>query len=106
MNMPARLQTNCADDARQDPAIAGKPFSDMAAVRGGPTVYAGRTAVFAWFERAIPTASAIAAPRAIRSAANEHHITAEVAGDFPGSPALLTFHFVIRDDQIAELEIA
>ncbi|WP_442678630.1 hypothetical protein ACSBM8_14090 [Sphingomonas sp. ASY06-1R] len=84
-----------------DAAVSGP-----AIVRDEHCVRKGQQAIFAWIERANIAASAVAAPRAIRSAANEHEVTAEVSGAFPGSPVLLTLHFVIRDDQIAELAIA
>jgi hypothetical protein len=94
-------------NAQQDPDALVTPFfSEATTLRDEHPVHKGRKAIFAWIERANIAASAVAAPRAIRSAANEHEVTAEVSGAFPGSPVLLTFHFVIRDDQIAELEIA
>lgn len=33
-------------------------------------------------------------------------VSAEVEGDFPGSPATLSFVFVLKDDAITRLEIS
>jgi len=36
---------------------------------------------------------------------NEDTLSAEVAGDFPGSPAVLQFHLHIKNDLITALRI-
>ena len=36
----------------------------------------------------------------------EHHVTAQVAGDFPGSPVRLGFGFTLAGERIAALTIA
>jgi hypothetical protein len=50
-------------------------------------------------------ASAIANPQAIRSEGDAHHVTAQVSGDFAGSPLTMSFRFRLNGSHIAELDI-
>ena len=67
--------------------------------------YRGIDAILAWkadtSARYHPTAEA----RRIEGAAQDYRLHALVTGNFPGSPAMLAYRFVLRGDRIAALEI-
>ncbi len=80
-------------------------FSPDAIVRDENQTHVGAPAIQAWFEEV---------SRKYRTEMNvtaieEHHgktvLTADVSGDFPGSPFPFQYHLTLKDGKIAALEI-
>lgn len=81
------------------------PFASDAIVRDEAHEHRGTTAIRAWIAQATVGNKAIATPQTVVSGGDRHRVTAEVAGEFKGSPVTLTFDFVLTDGRIAALEI-
>jgi hypothetical protein len=106
MNLPTPIEAYFEGNARLDAAAMLTPFADDAVVRDEGHTHKGTGAIRAWIERTSIGLPAIAAPQAIRSDGHSHHVTAQVSGDFAGSPVTLSFRFLLNGDRIAELDIA
>ena len=105
MNLPSPIQAYFDANAHLDAAGMLTSFADDAVVRDEGHIHEGVDAVQAWIERTSIRLPAIAVPRAIRSDGESHHVTAQVSGDFAGSPVTLSFRFRLNGDRIAELDI-
>lgn len=105
MNLPSPIRAYFEANARLDVSGMLAPFADDAVVQDEGGVFRGRGAIREWIERATVQVSAVAVPTAIAAEAGLHHVTADVSGDFPGSPVTLAFHFWLADGGIAGLEI-
>jgi|SRR5882724_9243951 len=78
-------------------------FADDAVVEDEGHTHHGATAIRAWRTSVPPVTYTV---RDVTSAGTGHDVDAEVAGDFPGSPVTLHFHFEFTaGDQIAVLTI-
>ncbi|MBB3221213.1 nuclear transport factor 2 family protein [Pseudoduganella umbonata] len=90
----------------QDAArIAGCIVPD-GTVRDEGKLHHGSEAIAAWARETATRYQSTIAPVAIDEAAGQCTLTATVSGNFPGSPATLAFHFNLRADGIAALEIS
>jgi len=105
LSLPSPLDAYFNANARFDLDEMLATFDDDAIVRDEKRTHRGTDAIRAWIREATIANRAIAAPRIIQSDEHGHHVTADVAGTFPGSPVSLTFHFRLSGDCIAELEI-
>jgi hypothetical protein len=105
MRLPLPIQTYFDANARLDGAAMLSPFAPDAVVRDERRSHQGTDAIRTWIAESSIAVPAIAAPEAIRSEGDIHHVTAQVAGNFPGSPVTLTFDFRLQDGRVAELEI-
>lgn len=93
-----------AANANDTHALAAS-FTTDAVVQDEAKEYRGIEAITAWnadtYARYRPTAEA----QRIEGADNNFCLYALVSGNFPGSPAMLAYNFVLRGDRIAALEI-
>lgn len=80
-------------------------FSADAEVRDVGKVIQGRAAIRQWEAASSKEYNAVIAPLAARVEGDQQIVTCRVSGDFPNSPAELTFAFVLADSGIATLEI-
>jgi hypothetical protein len=105
MKLPEPIAAYFEANARLDATAMLTPFADDAVVGDERHTHEGAHAIKAWIERTNIGLPAIAIPRAIRSEGESHHVTAQVSGDFAGSPVTLSFSFRLNSGQIAELDI-
>jgi hypothetical protein len=105
MELPRPLSIYFAAKNRHDIDGMLIPFSPDAKVRDESETHLGPTAIRAWMEATtrkyrvtVEVAEATANGDAWRAAAI-------VSGNFPGSPAILHYNFVLTGDQIEKLEI-
>ena len=105
MDLPSPIRAYFDANARLDPDAMLAPFAADAVVRDERRTHHGTAAIRAWIKQASVSLPAIATPEAIRSEGLSHEVTAQVAGNFVGSPTRLGFHFRLSDRRIAELEI-
>jgi hypothetical protein len=61
--------------------------------------------IAAWIDRATADTKPAANVTGITGGDGHYVITAEVSGNFPGSPIQLRYHFTLQDDKIATLLI-
>ena len=105
MNLPTPIEAYFEANAHLNAAAMLSPFADDAVVRDEGHIHKGAEAVQAWIESTTISLPAIAVPRAIRSDGESHHVTAQVSGDFAGSPVTLSFRFRLNGNRIAEHDI-
>ena len=92
-------------DQRHDGDALVAAFSDDAVVRDEGTEHAGPAAIRAWWQAAKARYRHVAEPVDVVEADGTTVVHARVSGDFPGSPATLTFVFTLAGARIARLEI-
>ncbi|SRR5581483_3773424 len=79
-------------------------FTDDALVNDEEQDYRG-AAIKGWMDEAIAKYKPIAEPTDIAQTAGGTIVTAQVSGNFPGSPAQLHYNFTLRSGKIAALAI-
>jgi hypothetical protein len=94
-----------ADQAPGGAAPVGM-FTHNAVVRDEGKTYTGREAISDWWNAAKAKYHHTAVPCEIREEKRNTIVRATVTGQFPGSPAVLTFSFQLDDGLIAALEIS
>jgi ketosteroid isomerase-like protein len=81
------------------------PFAEDARVRDEGQDHRGRTEIRAGMEEATRKYKVTATPEKSTRDGERVTVRALVAGNFPGSPAHLTYHFALSGNQIVRLEI-
>jgi hypothetical protein len=105
MKLPAPVQTYFdADKATGDAAPIGA-FAPDAIVKDEGKTHVGLDAIEAWWRAAKAQYQHTAEPCEMLEERGLTIVRARVIGRFPGSPALLTFAFLLGDGRIAALEI-
>lgn len=105
MTLPAPLQTYFdADTAGADAAPLGA-FAPQAAVRDEGKTHTGHAAIAVWWRAAKAEYRHTAVPIEAVDDGGRTLVRARVTGDFPGSPADLTFAFKVENGLITALEI-
>jgi SnoaL-like domain len=105
MNLPFPIQTYFDADKRGDGDAPIYAFSPNAVVKDEGQSHAGHQAIDAWW-RAVKTKYQHRVEPLEADEKNDiTKVRAWVTGQFPGSPAILTFAFRLEGDQITGLEI-
>jgi len=105
MDLPSPIQAYFDANARLDAGAMLASFADDAVVRDERRTHHGTRSIRSWIEQATINLRVVAVPEAIRSEGASHEVTAQVSGNFAGSPIMLGFHFRLSNRRIAELEI-
>ena len=105
MNLPLPIETYFYADRRRDSEALLQAFTPDALVRDEGQSHGGCQAIEAWWRAAKTKYQHTAEPIDCTEENGEHRVRARVTGDFPGSPAVLTFAFRLRGNRIAHLEI-
>ena len=105
MNLSPPIQAYFDADGRGDGEALLGCFRTDAAVTDEGQVYAGRAAIAGWWRAAKAKYKHHAEPLDASETVGAATVRARVIGDFPGSPAELTFAFRLRGGLIAALEI-
>lgn len=105
MQLPQPVQNYFDADQRGDAAALMTAFAPDALVQDEGCAYRGRGHIDAWWRGAKQQFAHQAAPFEIKAESRRISVRATVTGNFPTSPATLTYHFVLAEDRIAELEI-
>ncbi|MCK5932693.1 MAG: nuclear transport factor 2 family protein [Fulvimarina manganoxydans] len=92
-------------DQRGNAEALLQAFNPGAVVRDEGKTHEGRPAIEAWWRAAKEEYQHVAEPLDCTEEAGRYHVRATVTGNFPGSPAVLTFAFQIEDERIEDLEI-
>ncbi|NML20114.1 nuclear transport factor 2 family protein [Pseudoflavitalea sp. G-6-1-2] len=80
-------------------------FSETAVVFDEGKTHTGRKEIEHWIDDANKRYKAIMNPVGFEEKENESLLKAEVSGDFPGSPIVMTYHLQIADELIKSLRI-
>jgi ketosteroid isomerase-like protein len=105
MNLPLPVQTFFDADARDDGDALAGAFAPDAVVTDEGQSHAGRKAIEMWWRESKATTQHRNAPLDVAEKGGTTEVRARVTGQFPGSPAMLTFAFRLEGDQIVALEI-
>jgi len=103
--LPAPVAGYFAAKNRHDVDGMLAPFAAAAVVRDEGRAHEGRAAIRAWMEETTKKYRVTVVPEAAAEEGGRLVVTGLVSGDFPGSPARLTYRFALADGAIAGLEI-
>lgn len=105
MNLPSPIQTYFDADRRGDGVALIHAFSPDAVVQDEARSHAGHQAIDAWWHDVKTRYRHVIEPLEVARNGDFAKVRARVTGQFPGSPAMLTFAFRLEGDQITGLEI-
>lgn len=80
-------------------------FTQDAIVTDEKIVYQGQEAIAAWLKEARQKFQFTVTPLITTEKEDFEVVTAKVAGNFPSSPAKLTYNFLLHENKIQSLEI-
>ena len=103
MHLPEPIAAYFA--AERDPARLAHCFTAQALMKDEGHTYVGVDAITAFMAEASAKYNATSVPFAMTREEGVQVVRAHVAGDFPGSPIVLSYRFRLDDDRIAALEI-
>lgn len=105
MKLPASVQAYFDADNTAGAASPMEAFAPDARVEDEGGTHVGHAAIEAWWCAAKAQYRHTAEPVELREDKDLAIVRARVTGQFPGSPALLTFTFLLGDGRIAALRI-
>ena len=105
MHLPNPIQTYFTARAPQDGDALSAAFAPDAIVHDEGHDHRGPQAIRMWWLAAKAKYRHHAEPIEMAQAGGKTVVRATVTGDFPGSPAVLTFTFGLVGDHISDLEI-
>jgi len=105
MALPSPIQTYFEADLARDGGAPVRAFAPDAVVTDEGRTHVGRAAIDAWWRAAKAKYQHAAEPLECDAQDDVTSVRARVTGQFPGSPATLTFTFRLAGDRIAALEI-
>ena len=106
MNLPSSIQAYFDADKSNNGEALIRTFAPDAVVNDEGQSYAGPQAIDAWWRAAKAKYQHVIEPLEISEKDNGAEVRARVTGQFPGSPATLTFAFRLKNGQITGLEIS
>ncbi len=105
MNLPNPLARLVATQNSFDSVAYAQCFSETAVVFDEGKTHRGRAAVQDWIAEANEKYKATMKPVGFEEKGAESILKAEISGNFPGSPLVLSYHLVIADELIQSLKI-
>lgn len=105
MQLPRPIQTYFTARAPQDGDALAAAFASDAIVHDEGADHHGPQAIRDWWLAAKAKYHHHAEPMSAIETSEKTVIKANVTGDFPGSPAVLTFTFGLNGNRISDLEI-
>lgn len=103
--LPAPIAAYFAADERSHEAVV-RCFTPQAVVKDEGRTHVGLDAIRAWKAEASSKYSYTSEPFALAQKDGRHVVTSRVAGNFPGSPVVLKYDFLLERGLIASLEIS
>ncbi|TKA95286.1 nuclear transport factor 2 family protein [Cereibacter changlensis] len=105
MHLPDPIRTYFTAKAPQDGETFAAAFAADAIVHDEARKHRGPEEIRAWWLAAKAKYRHSAEPLELAEVGGKTVVRARVSGDFPGSPAVLTFRFGLEGDRITDLEI-
>jgi ketosteroid isomerase-like protein len=103
MNLPNVITELVQAQNNFDSTAYANCFTETAVVFDEGKTHNGKTEIENWIDKANKEYQATMEPLEYSEA--EHTLKAEVAGNFPGSPAILTYYYDFEDGLIQSLKI-
>ena len=104
LNLPKPIATYFAAD-KNDSETLSQCFTENAVVKDEGHAYKGRAAIKQWKTGTSTKYEYPSEPVACEEKDGIIVVTSHLVGNFPGSPAMLEFIFVVKDRKIVSLEI-
>lgn len=105
MKLPPAIQAYFDADTDTFSPAPTTAFATDAIVKDEGKTLVGHAAIAEWWWAAKAHYEATSQPKEISGSGEHFTVRAEVTGKFPGSPAMLSFIFTLKDHEIAALEI-
>jgi ketosteroid isomerase-like protein len=105
MNLPAPIRTYFTALPPKDAEAFAAAFAPEAIVHDEGRIHRGPDEISAWWQAAKAKYRHRTEPLDLAEVTGKAVVRARVSGDFPGSPAVLTFTFGLAGDRITDLEI-
>jgi len=105
MNLPNVIARLVATQNSFDSIGYAQCFSETAVVVDEGKTHQGRPAIEEWIADSNERYRATMKPVDFEEKETESILKAEVAGNFPGSPLVLSYHLVIADELIQSLKV-
>lgn len=103
--LPEPIATYFAADREHDGSAIAALFTSDATIGDEGHSYTGHDAIREWQAKATRKYNYVVKPISVIEEAGVTVVTAQLTGDFPGSPATLRYGFALRGPRIAALEI-
>lgn len=103
MNLPKVLAALTIAQNKFDSLAYANCFSENAIVSDEGNNHKGKTEIQQWIKKANEEYQAVMKP--LEYSATEEILKAEVSGNFPGSPIVLSYHFKLKNGLIESLKI-
>jgi hypothetical protein len=103
MNLPKAVADLVTSQNNFDSVAYANCFSETAVVFDEGKTHNGRKEIEHWIKKANEEYQAVMKP--IAYSATEEILKAEVSGNFPGSPIVLSYHLKLEDGLINSLKI-
>ena len=81
-------------------------FSENSVVHDEGKTHTGRKEIQKWIDEANQKYKSVMQPVEYTEKGNKGTLTANVSGTFPGSPAVLKFHFEMNEELIQSLKVS
>lgn len=105
IELPQPIGDYFAAKNRHDIDAMLAPFATDATIRDEGQTFAGHAAIRSWMEETTRRYRVTVKPTEATAEGGKWKVSALVAGDFPGSPAMLRYRFSLAHARIAGLEI-
>lgn len=103
MNLPKAIKDLEQAQNNFDSLAYANCFSETAVVLDEGKIHKGKTEIREWIEKANTEYQTVMKPLEYYEA--DEILKAEVSGNFPGSPVVLTYHFSLKKGLIESLKI-
>src|SRR6185295_9049146 len=105
MKLPKVIADLIAAQDKYDSKAFTENFSDDAIVHDEGKTYQGKTEIRQWNEMTNTKYKTKYEPLEVTTEGDKIILTAKISGTFPGSPAIIKYHFVTKNDKITSLHI-
>ena len=105
IDLPQPLKDYFSAVNSQDIDAMLAPFAMEAMVKDEGATMNGRAAIRAWIEETTRKYGVSLSPEGIDRDGDRVSVRVLMSGNFPGSPAHVTYRFILRGGEIGELEI-
>ena len=105
MKLPKVIADLIAAQDKYDSQAFAKNFSDDAIVHDEGKTYHGKTEIREWNEMTNSKYKTNYEPFEVTTNGDKIILTAKISGTFSGSPAIIKYHFEIKNNKITSLHI-
>lgn len=103
MNLPNIISDLVRAQDNFDSHKYAECFTETAIVYDEGKTHRGKTEIEKWIRAANDEYKTVMKPQSFND--DDHILTAEISGTFPGSPLILKYHFELKDSLIQSLKI-